>query len=94
MQFLDLGLSYGGSIDSFTHSFTNPWLLFDLYSHQKPPSVAVKPVANKSLHCELVPPCPCPEYEALENGSCLCSGNAWGEEIDDEVTRPNTRTHL
>ena len=45
----------------------------------------MKPVGGKPLHCDPVPPCPCPEYEKLERGGCLCSGNAWGEEIDDEV---------
>jgi len=50
-----------------------------------PPKVAVKPVGGKPLHCDPVPPCPCPEYEKLERGGCLCSGNAWGEEIDDET---------
>jgi len=49
-----------------------------------PPHVAVKPVSNKGLHCEPVPPCPCPEFEALERGGSELSGNAWGEEIDDE----------
>ena len=42
-------------------------------------------MANKGLHCDPVPPCPCPEFEALQAGSSQGSGNAWDEEIDDEV---------
>jgi len=53
----------------------------------RPPVVSVKPV-GQPLECALVPPCPCPEYWALEEGAGFGSGNAWGEEIDDEAS-PN-----
>jgi len=53
----------------------------------RPPKVSVQPV-GKPLECALVPPCPCPDYWALEEAAGSGSGNAWGEEIDDE-TSPN-----
>ena len=46
----------------------------------------MKPVGGKPLHCDPVPPCPCPEWEQMERGSSQGSGNAWGEEIGDEVS--------
>jgi len=45
--------------------------------------VKCKPILSP-LHCEVVPPCPCDEWEKKEFDSCDCSGNAWGEEADDE----------
>jgi len=51
---------------------------------EKEPTVVCKPIGRVPFHCESVPPCPCPEWAALEKNSSDGPGNAWGEEIGDE----------
>jgi len=46
--------------------------------------VRAKPILSP-LHCAVVPPCPCEDWEKMEFDSCDCSGNWWGEEADDET---------